>query len=689
MQNLQLFLNYQLADLGNDTITLTRQINNLAEVQNQQGDFSKQFKVPLTQHNRAILGFPDEVPLTEELPYRKCPAKLVQDGFELFPEGSFAVLDNVEGDSVNVTLYSGNVDIFEAIDYKIWDMGDKTAEATDKGKRMPWRPYNHTWNLQNVVNSQFKTEGWIYPVVDYGKVSSTLTDPIDVRFLRPGFFLKTAIELIIANAGYKINQVKGSLVSDPMYPKLIVMMANDTFEHGAEYVSDYVGNNLQGESTQMRRYVPGQNGADEPLQFPQINYGNTSFYNAAYSAYRVKSDAELDISVEFSILVETVKDNGGVTIGIKVKPAGTNDFIDNGYPSVFYEPDHQGLGAATRFDKQKITYTGTFSPGDDIAVWYHVEQDVKGGTYMYFPAGAKFTVTEKKQNVLYGQQVQCEKIFPDVSQKDLLKDNLQRFGIICQSDVMNKTITFATFGDIVRNIPNAKDWTGKCLNQGKRVEFRLGNYGQNNTLKYKEDEGLTTESSYNPAPMPKGKFDDTIVVDDNTLAKNVDLFQSIFAPSLNRPYYGGTIAQILKRDPESDSDDFTLSTQPRLLIDQKLSLLQIGKTVTFRDGIEQDVTVGTAISVPYFYKSDGPYSLSWCDMEGNKGLKSTYYKELEKVLWRCKKVTRYFMLTAQDIAELDLLIPVYLQQDGCYFYINRVDSWVVNQPCKVELVRLG
>jgi hypothetical protein len=52
-------------------------------------------------------------------------------------------------------------------------------------------------------------------------------------------------------------------------------------------------------------------------------------------------------------------------------------------------------------------------------------------------------------------------------------------------------------------------------------------------------------------------------------------------------------------------------------------------------------------------------------------------------------VERYFMLSPRDILELDLLIPVYLEQDGAYYYINKIDSWRKGQPVKVELVKLG
>src|ERR1700761_360281 len=122
MNQLQLYINDQLVDLSDDSpIALTFQINNLAEVQNQQGNTSNQFKLPLTQRNRRILGFPDNVAFTTNASYQQYAAKLVQDGLEILPFG-IAELNSIEQDNANVTVLSGNVDFFDAIDGKLYDM---------------------------------------------------------------------------------------------------------------------------------------------------------------------------------------------------------------------------------------------------------------------------------------------------------------------------------------------------------------------------------------------------------------------------------------------------------------------------------------------------------------------------------------------------------------------------------------
>jgi hypothetical protein len=306
--------------------------------------------------------------------------------------------------------------------------------------------------------------------------------------------------------------------------------------------------------------------------------------------------------------------------------------------------------------------------------------------YAELRAGTKMVITSQQQTVQLGQTVQCERIFPDISQKDLLKDTLQRFGITCQTDNANKTISFNSFRDIVNNIPVAKNWTKKCLDQGKTISFQLGGYSQVNNLKYKADDAV----------LPAGFADSVINVKDATLpATAADLFESQFAPTLNRPYIGGTAAQIKMIDPTTGDNDFSIGVSPRILIDNKVNLNQQRKTVTFTDGGSNSFVINDIISVPYFYKPDGQYNLCFGDMPGITsditlpGLKTKYYPELEKILQQTKKIVRYFLLTPRDILELDLLIPVYLEQDSAYYYINKIDAWRKGQPVKVELVKLG
>jgi hypothetical protein len=600
-----------------------------------------------------------------------------------------AQLNTIEQNTASITVLSGNVDFFDAIEGKMYDMGDST---TPYGAKQPFKPFQHKWTVENAAKSQVKTDGWIWPVVDYGSLVYKVTNDneINVRQLRPGFFIKTAIDLMLASNGYKAT---GSLLKNPVYPLLIAQFSNDNFDHGSDYQNQPATNGISYYNGMDIVKAEKKNSGHQPgglIAFPNVQWDPTKHYTEGkYTAREtVTVQATLTIprfhfygsagnnksSVDISIILDTPGE------GMQSPAIKTFNF-DDGFDT------YEGSGKSLKAGK---TYIGTIIKTADLELGagqqLHIEYDFHGEAPYNFTiyAGATFTVTVQNQQVLYGQDVQCERIFPDISQKDLLKDTLQRFGVICQTDNTTRTINFASFKDIVGNIPNAKNWTSKCLDQGKTVSFQLGGYAQVNNMKYKTDDNV----------LPKNFADAQIKVADKTLPANADLFESQFAPTLNRPYIGGTVAQIKMIDDTSDDNSFSIGVTPRVLIDNKLPLA--GKTIKFTDGdAANDMFVNDYVSAPYFYKPDGEHNLCFADMPGNgqgkmlPGLKTLYYPELEKILQQTKKVVRYFLLTPRDILDLDLLIPVYLEQDSCYYYINKIDSWRKGQPTKVELVKLG
>ncbi|OKS84849.1 hypothetical protein [Mucilaginibacter polytrichastri] len=658
--NLQVYINDQLVDLSDDSpLALTFQINNLAEVKNQQGNTSNQFKLPLTQRNRTILGYPDEIAFCTDAPYTQYPARIIQDGMEIVPN-AVAELNSIEQDTANVTILSGNVDFFDAIDGKIYDMGNI---ATTYGANTPFKPYDHAWTIDNVAISQTKTEGWIWPIVDYGKIETDVTKPIDVRYLRPGFFLKTAIEVMVGNAGFKAT---GSLIANALYQKLIVQFANDNFQHSTDMQNarDSYSISVQKTSDQFCAESNSDSFANGTVTFSQINADPSH----AFTANTFVAPINMAVTIEFNydLRVRGTRKNHSAGIHVFIRTAVLNTVTDLATNN--HNAD-QPVNVYAVYNKQKLSCDVNLVKNQRVIIGYNLPLK---GSEAYVNKGALFTITNKQADVIYGQTIQCERIFPDISQKDLLKDTLQHFGVICQTDNTTKTVNFAFFKDIVNNIPIAYDWTGKCLDQGKTITFQLGGYAQVNYMKYKQDDNV----------LPNGFADSQINIADATLPATADLFESQFAPTLNRPWIGGTIAQINKVDQsDPNNTDFSVSTQPRILINDTRF---VNTPVTFTDGSGKTrVLNNDYVSVPYFYRQGGEESLLFNE------LRLKYYPDLERILKQSKKVIRYFLLTPRDVLELDLLIPVYLQQDSCYYYINKVDSWQKGQPTKVELVKLG
>ncbi|MCD8740387.1 hypothetical protein LT679_07215 [Mucilaginibacter roseus] len=680
---MQLLINDQLVDLADDSpIALTFQINNLGEVKNQQGNTSNQFKLPLTQRNRRILGFPDDVAFNTGALYKRYNAKLVQNGLEIIPYG-IAELNSVDNDTVNLTVLSGNVDFFDALGGKIYEMGDSTSPY---GKQQLWKAYDHTWNLQNVVASQQKKEGWIYPIIDYGKLKYNPAGgehEVNVRQLRPGFFVKTAVDILVRSTGYRAD---GSLLTDPLYDKLICQFSNSKWEHGTDHQNKFDNNGIHVSraSNLDVSHIPIHDNKGT-VTFNKIDEGNSAQFTAA-STYTSKEIITVDVSLHIPTFIFRGKVTGKhpsyLKLFIRVFKGGSQQDV-NELRFDFSNGFNREQGSGGNIWGNYVTTNASMSSqlvlnvGDKVRIDYEFWGDRP--SYFTMSSGASLTIKPINQDVQYGQTVQCERILPDLSQKDFLKDVLQRFGIICQTNSDERKIIFSSLRDIVKNIPLAKDWTAKCLDQGKQISYQLGNYAQVNYMQFEEDEAI---------PLNYGRAQ--LNINDASLPASAELFKSPFAPSLTTPYIGGQITQI--RMVEQDSDDFSIDVAPRLLINET-RFVSDATPIKFIDGDGNSIILkNDKISVPYFYKEGTPDHLCYADMfDGNTthaGIKTRYYAEFEKVLTQTKKVVRYFMLTPRDVLELDLLIPVYLRQDGAYYYINKIDSWRKGQPTKVELIRL-
>src|SRR6476661_754114 len=221
----QLYINDQLVDLDEKEhpVACTYSVNSLADLQSRQGNTTNRFKIPMTENNRAIFGFPDDAAFTQMEPYRKLPAKLIQNGVEIVPFGYAVVLS--ASDVIDLQVISGLINFFDLIDGK-------------QLKDIDFSDLEHEWTLANVVASQSNTEGYIWPVIDYGAIDE-FESVVDVKQLRPAVFQLTIIDRIIKATGYRYE---GDIFQDERVRKTIVPFTNDTFEHGTSFVNQI--NNL-------------------------------------------------------------------------------------------------------------------------------------------------------------------------------------------------------------------------------------------------------------------------------------------------------------------------------------------------------------------------------------------------------------------------------------------------------------
>ena len=167
---------------------------------------SVEISFPLTMNNLRAIENCHVIINDSLLPFNFIPASVEVDGIDMKIE--YAVLLSVSS-VIKVKLYGGNMTMFA-------DVKDKSIQELNLSA------YDHTRNWAYIAGARNETEGIMYPIIDYGQLS-TLEDNIEIANLYPAMFVHTIISKIASEIGYTLS---GSLLTDPEYLKLIIPFCN-------------------------------------------------------------------------------------------------------------------------------------------------------------------------------------------------------------------------------------------------------------------------------------------------------------------------------------------------------------------------------------------------------------------------------------------------------------------------------
>jgi hypothetical protein len=262
---------------------------------------------------------------------------------------------------------------------------------------------------------------------------------------------------------------------------------------------------------------------------------------------------------------------------------------------------------------------------------------------------------------------------PEIKLKDFIKDFMQRYFLIPVVDNVRNTIQFISYDDIYLNKAYAKDWTDKIMQSQEPTGFLLSGYARRNYLSYKEEEGIQTE--FATRYYGRGYFD----IDNENLNISADLLESVFAPTLMVSKLGFTnISQIKMIETVTGSvADFKIKVQPRVLYDR---IYNTNGDIRYYADLTYE-RYYNRISLPYFKAIDTP-GLPYQE------LISRYGGGFLNILDRFRSVSKTVVLSALDIVNLDLMIPVYDGNDCQYYYINKISNWSSGKSVSVELIRM-
>jgi hypothetical protein len=301
-----------------------------------------------------------------------------------------------------------------------------------------------------------------------------------------------------------------------------------------------------------------------------------------------------------------------------------------------------------------------------VIVFVLQEVGVPGGSNFTVDiiAGTKLQCTQGRETYLTGDKINIADTLPNIKIKDLYLFEAVRKSALIIADNRAKTLQFVTLDSIKAKWPIAKDWTDKVDFTAKpKREYRLGDFAQQNDVRWKD--GTEDDPAFRANP-DLGNY--ILSINDGALELEKEMYTAPFAATVEADSFTDNFhARVLRYSGcgiAYDAPDINPEPRAMPLVSRTSNLVQItsgGGTVTNQIMGEPE---------------------TWAEIaEAN-------WTAFESMLDKMKLVNYMVRLSAIDIQELDVTVPVKVRDD--YFMIREVEQWPANKVglTKVKLIRL-
>ena len=242
-----------------------------------------------------------------------------------------------------------------------------------------------------------------------------------------------------------------------------------------------------------------------------------------------------------------------------------------------------------------------------------------------------------RNEISFGEKFPLVPNLPDIKQIDFIKAVASMVGLFALPDGENG-IKFIPFDNLSANKSKAVDWTNRVIMAynsvtPRNLQYTLDNIVQNNWFRYKEDDNVM------------GNYDGNIQVDDATIEYERDAITLPFSACSTK----GGVAYIPLYSYNEEGELEYNKTNPRILL--------------------LDGTKG-------IFKG-----LEWTTLIANN------YQTYKGLINNAKVVTEYIRLNSIELRDLEMDIPVYLAQYGCYLAIIEIKT-KENDICECKLLKM-
>jgi hypothetical protein len=695
-------------------VAITRQDNDITKPDTVQAAFSTSFALPDDVATHHHLAQPQLGTSLSDAPYTGKPCVLEADGVEVLPGAQMRLDKYASRTGYTGKLLAGNKSFYDLL-------GDKTLRELDLSA------FDHDWTLASVVAGTAHADyrkGYCYDLYDRGQGAPPLP-PLTSKLYEVGYwpsaYARAVWEAIFIGAGVKWNGSLPLVFDTALLPATQAYGYGDAARAAQELVAGY------GPTAQRRRFEDEQ---DAPLplgytlptkQDTDLHQGSGVQFSAATFERTITVPGFYDLKAEQGVHIYCVNFPGlgevsaTLQLYLNGQAVGTDDGI-------------RGKGnleaTLTALAERQL-----LKPGDVVQARYKFDKwgggllnntDPLDESWDLLPNG-RLTISLLADFPPRGR-VHLADWLPDMSQKDYVKAFIQAYGLTQTTDPYTGTVTFRRTASVL-NSPGV-DWS-KRSDGSQPVErsWQLGDFARRNWFRWKEDDSNPdyeramfelTHSGLNwndtvakalAAAYGGGYLDNG--AGDTSLDATKDVLTLPFAASivgatglLLVPYwkpkagtdYAADLVTI--QDAVNDgtyteadaqaarvkalADDFDTQTpEPRLCYQ-----LADTRQVLLEDDLGQKQEVSMRLSY-FVLRSQAE------DLDFTRSLLPSYYPHLAAALVRPLVLRPYVRLSAAELVAFDQLVPVWIEAEAAWFYVNAISQWEADSPStRVELVRL-
>jgi hypothetical protein len=624
-QSQYFYIGDMLAELDDgEVIALTKQVNDIAELQDRQTDFTASFKIRKTRAMRNLFELSGDPQSNTDFPYTEQSCRLIQNGIEMITGGRMVLLKK-DDDYYHVSVYSGNMNFFtETGKLKLTDL-----DLAD---------VDHTWNLANVYGSQIESRAYLYPLIEpsddggYLPIDGTATDvTMDNDKVWPHVQIRAIWDAIFAGLGFTST---GKHITSTLFNAIWMPIVNRNAGDVSKYLYSAYNNTLI-KWTGAENLIGSGIGTIIINGIPtDTSWMNSTIYVAKYTA-KHKFRAYV-IWRQWTI----------------------------GTPVIQFAMWYQSAWVA-----MTLSETESAGNGKIISV-FTGELDMTAGETMQFGVNRVRTfyfdlsVTAIENPLIgVGSDVIVKLNMPQITQSDFIKMICNMMALVPECNPRTRNVDFWSFNELYENIPIARDWSEYLSESGEETEFKFGDYAKRNYMRFKESDDVIPENGtgmmqINDVNLAEEK---PMIAIPISYSDEVLVLDGINVSRINMNIY----------DPKLDTYNASEKIDPRIIYVKTLS----GKNMHIRD------VNGTTLDVIGTPKAGSSIEISFGSLGAN-------YAPLANMLYRATLRRLKFNLPVYEVAGLKHNIPVYLRQYAAYFYVNKVNNFVAGKLCTVDLIKL-